>query len=172
MSSLPLPLSVVHRSQTARPTLTSEQCFNGSLGFQAPPQGPLSLRARGNRVYIIPLRFNKLSPQVWESDQSSIITVKAENAETRQHFNLDNKVDEQHVVPIVAGQALWCLNYANRCGGERCRGSLVQLEQRQALTCFGALCAIVLASGGEPRRLNVRLTVWPQQWSALSRSAA
>lgn len=63
------PLSITHRSQAARPALAPEQHFNQSLGFRARTQrGSLLLRAHGNQVYITALQFNKLSPQVWESD--------------------------------------------------------------------------------------------------------
>lgn len=61
----------------------------------------------------------------------------------------------------------------NRCGGESCHpyDSLVQLEQRQALTWFGAIYAVLLPGGAESKRLNGRPEPPAQQWSALPRSA-
>lgn len=61
----------------------------------------------------------------------------------------------------------------NRCGGERChpRDSLVQLEQRQALTWFGAISAALWPGGSKSKRMTGRLTPPAQQWSALSPSA-
>lgn len=86
---LSLVLSVTHGSQTARPALASERRSNRRLGFRAQTQrrSPV-LRAGGNQVFTTLLPPNKLSPKVWESDESSIIRVNAENPDARPHYNL------------------------------------------------------------------------------------